>query len=290
MTTALQILFSGLTVGSIYALVAIGFALIYNSSSVINFAQGEFVMLGGMITVAAIAAGLPTPLAIMVAIMLTVAIGYLSYLAAVKPAVDASPVVIIIITIGVSIFLRGMTAVILGKDFHSFPPLFSASTVDVAGAQLQTQAIAVVAGGAMLVIFVWLFLKLTAVGRAVRATAANALAARLVGVNTSMIVGLTFALSAFIGAVGGVLVTPITLTSWDGGTLLSIKGFGAAMLGGLAHPAGPVIGGFIIGIVEAFGAGYVSSQYKDVLAFLVLLGMLFLRPEGLLAPKSVERV
>src|SRR5262249_40686863 len=102
--------------------------------------------------------------------------------------------------------------------------------------------------------------------------------------------GLTFALSGLIGAIGGVLVTPITLTSWDAGTLLSIKGFGAAMLGGLAHPAGPLIGGLLIGLAESFGAGYVSSTYKDVLAFVVLLAILFVRPQGLLAPKSVERV
>lgn len=290
MTMALQILFSGLTVGSIYALVAIGFSLIYNSSGVINFAQGEFVMLGGMLTVAALAAGLPMIAAVPVAVVATAAIALAVYVMAVQPSRGATPVAIIIITIGVSILIRGVTAVVLGKDFHVFPQLFTNSTVEIGGAQLQTQAVAVVTGGAIVVICLWLFLTMTALGTAVRATAANALAARLVGINTSVIIGLTFALSGLIGAIGGVLVTPITLTSWDAGTLLSIKGFGAAMLGGLAHPAGPVVGGLLIGLAEAFGAGYLSSQYKDVLAFIVLLSILLLKPEGLLAPKSVERV
>lgn len=290
MTTALQILFSGLTVGSIYALVAIGFALIYNSSGVINFAQGEFVMLGGMITVAAVGLGLSQAVAIPLAVLATVLIGCIVYLLAVEPARGATPVVIIIITIGVSIFIRGITSVYLGKDFHTLEPMFATTTVEVGGAHLQTQAVVVVAGGSLLVVLLYMFLMMTPMGRAIRATAANALAARLVGVNTSLIVGLTFALSGLIGAVGGVLVTPITLTSWDAGTLLSIKGFGAAMLGGLSHPAGPLIGGLLIGLAEAFGAGYVSSQYKDVLAFVVLLAILFIRPQGLLAPKSVERV
>lgn len=290
MTMALQILFSGLTVGAIYALVAIGFSLIYNSSGVINFAQGEFVMLGGMVTVAAIAMGLPIIVAAPVAIVATGLIALAVYLMAVQPSRGATPVAIIIITIGVSIFIRGITAVTLGKDFHAFPALFDSTTVDVSGAQLQTQAIVVVAGASTVVVLLWLFLTMTAVGAAVRATAANALAARLVGINTSVIVGLTFALSGLIGAIGGVLVTPITLTSWDAGTLLSIKGFGAAMLGGLAHPAGPVVGGLLIGLAEAFGAGYISSQYKDVIAFLFLLCILLLKPEGILASKSVERV
>ena len=127
-------------------------------------------------------------------------------------------------------------------------------------------------------------------GKALVATAANRLAARLVGINTAAIVGLAFAVSAAIGAIGGILMTPITLTSYDVGTLLALKGFAAAMLGGMGNPLGAVIGGLVVGLLEAFSAGYLSSAYKDAIAFLVILGVLFAMPQGLLGRAAIERV
>jgi branched-chain amino acid transport system permease protein len=127
-------------------------------------------------------------------------------------------------------------------------------------------------------------------GKAIIATAANRLAARLVGINTNRIVGLAFAISAAIGAVAGILVTPLTLTSYDVGTLLALKGFAAAMLGGIGSAIGAVIGGLILGMLEAFGAGYISSKYKDAVAFLVILAVLFAMPQGLLGRGRLERV
>lgn len=289
MATALQILFSGLTVGAIYALVAIGFTLVYSSSDVVNFAQGEFVMLGGMVTAALIGSGTPIGFAILASIALTALVGLALYAFAIAPARDAEPVVLIIITIGASILIRGVASVIMGKEFHTIPPL-SSQVVSVGGASIQAQSLAVIAGTVVIVILLWMFLGMTRMGRGIRATAANKLAARLAGINPSIVIGSTFVISALIGAIGGILVTPITLTSFDAGTLLAIKGFAAAMLGGLGHPAGPVVGGLIIGLLEAFGAGYISSQYKDVFAFLVLLGTLFVCPQGILGQRSVDRV
>jgi branched-chain amino acid transport system permease protein len=290
MTIALQILFSGLTVGAIYALVAIGFSLIYNSSEVINFAQGEFVMLGGMLAATAVGAGVALVPALGIAILMTALVGIALYVFAIIPARGASPVVVIIITLGASMFLRGLASVYMGKEFHTLPPVFDTQVLDLGGALIQTQGLAVIAGTATILAALWIFLQHTRFGRGIRATAANRLAARLVGINPTIIIGMTFAISAVIGAIGGILITPITLTSYDVGTLLAIKGFAAAMLGGLGHPAGPVIGGLVIGLLESFGAGYISSQYKDVFAFVVLLGVLFLRPEGILGRKAVERV
>ncbi|MGN6309235.1 MAG: branched-chain amino acid ABC transporter permease [Xanthobacteraceae bacterium] len=289
MATALQILFSGLTVGAIYALVAIGFTLVYSSSDVVNFAQGEFVMLGGMVTAALIGSGIPIGFAVLASIALTALVGLALYAFAIAPARDAEPVMLIIITIGASILIRGVASVIMGKEFHSIPPL-SPQVVSVGGASIQAQSLAVIVGTIVIVILLWMFLGMTRMGRGIRATAANKLAARLAGINPSIIIGSTFVISALIGAIGGILVTPITLTSFDAGTLLAIKGFAAAMLGGLGHPAGPVVGGLIIGLLEAFGAGYISSQYKDVFAFLVLLGTLFVCPQGILGQRSVDRV
>jgi branched-chain amino acid transport system permease protein len=148
----------------------------------------------------------------------------------------------------------------------------------------------VLLGSCVIVCGLWAFLTRTLVGKAMLATAANRLAARLVGINTSAVVGLSFAISAAIGAVGGILAAPITLTNYDVGTLLALKGFAAAMLGGMGHPVGAVTGGLLLGLLEAFGAGFVSSQYKDAIAFLVILAVLFAMPQGLFGKGAVERV
>jgi branched-chain amino acid transport system permease protein len=290
MAEFLQFLFSGLTVGAIYALIALGFTLIYNASDVINFAQGEFVMLGGMSTVFLALAGVPLPLAALVAIVVTIAAGFAMHRGAIEPARDASPVALIMITIGASIFIRGVAQVVFDKRFHSLPPLFGNEPINLGGATLLPQSLVVLAGGATIVILLWLFIDRTLLGKAIIATAANRLAARLVGINTRRIVGLAFAISAAIGAVAGILVTPLTFTSYDVGTLLALKGFAAAMLGGIGSALGAVIGGLILGMLEAFGAGYVSSKYKDAVAFLVILAVLFAMPQGLLGRGRVERV
>ena len=152
------------------------------------------------------------------------------------------------------------------------------------------QSLWVLGGAAVIVVGLWLFLERTLAGKAVLATAANRLAARLVGIDTSKVLALCFGVSGGIGAVAGVLVTPITLTSYDVGTLLALKGFAAAMLGGIGSPLGAVAGGLVVGLLEAFGAGYVSSSYKDAVAFLVILAVLFVLPRGLFGKAGVERV
>jgi branched-chain amino acid transport system permease protein len=286
----LQFLFSGLTVGAIYALVAVGFTLIYNASDVINFAQGEFVMLGGMVTFFAHAAGMPLPLAALLAIVFATAVGLLLHQLAIEPARGASAVTLIIITIGASIFLRGIAAVVFDKNFHSLPSFAGADPWIIGGAALLPQSVIVLIGAGAIVVALWAFMTMTLTGKALVATAANRLAARLVGINTSALVGLAFAVSAAIGAIGGILMTPITLTSYDVGTLLALKGFAAAMLGGMGNPLGAVIGGLIVGLLEALSAGYLSSSYKDAIAFLVILGVLFVLPHGLLGRASIERV
>lgn len=286
----LQFLVSGLTVGAVYALVALGFTLIHNASDVVNFAQGEFVMLGGMVTVFATAAGVPLPLAAVLAVLAAVAVGLLLYRLAIEPARGASAVTLIIITIGASIFLRGVAQVAFDKRFHQLPGFSGSDPIPLLGAAILPQSFWVLGGAVLIFIGLWLFLERTLAGKAVRATAANRLAARLVGVDTAKVLALSFGVSAGIGAVAGVLVTPITLTSYDIGTLLALKGFAAAMLGGMGSPFGAVVGGLVVGLLEALGAGYVSSAYKDAVAFLVILTVLFALPQGLFGRRGVERV
>lgn len=290
MAEFLQFAFSGLTVGAVYALVALGFTLIYNASDVVNFAQGEFVMLGGMATVFLAAAGVPVPLAALVAVAATTLVGLALYKLAIEPARGASAVTLIIITIGASIFLRGVASIVFDKRFHQLPHWFGDQPITVAGASVLPQSLVVLAGALVVVVLLWAFFERTLFGKAVLATAANHVAAKLSGINTRFVVGFSFAVSAAIGAVAGVLVTPITLTSFDVGTLLALKGFAAAMLGGMGHPLGAVVGGLVVGLLEAFGAGYISSQYKDAMAFIVILAVLFAMPNGLFGRTRVERV
>ncbi|MDQ4136037.1 MAG: branched-chain amino acid ABC transporter permease [Pseudomonadota bacterium] len=290
MAEFLQFLVSGLTVGAVYALVALGFTLIYNASDVVNFAQGEFVMLGGMVTVFAAAAGLPLPLAGALAVAVAVATGLILHRFAIEPARGASAVTLIIITIGASILLRGIAQVAFDKQFHKLPAFSGEAPLNLGGAAIQPQSLWVLAGAAVIVLGLSLFLERTLMGKAVLATAANRLAARLVGINTRTVMSLAFGTSAAIGAVAGILITPITLTSYDVGTLLALKGFAAAMLGGMGSPFGAVAGGLILGLLEAFGAGYLSSTYKDAFAFLVILLVLLVAPQGLFGHRTVERV
>ncbi len=290
MTEFLQFFFSGLTVGAVYALVALGFTLIYNASDVINFAQGEFVMLGGMSTVFLTSAGMPLPLAALAAVAITTIVGLALHRIAIEPARDASVVALIMITIGGSIFLRGVAQVVFDKRFHSLPPLFGTEPLHIGGAAVVPQSFVVLGGAVIIVVLLWLFVDRTLLGKAVIATAVNRLAARLVGIDTRRIIGLSFAVSAAIGSVAGILVTPIAPTSYDVGTLLALKGFAAAMLGGIRSALGAVIGGVVLGMLEAFSAGYLSSRYKDAVAFVVILVVLLAMPQGLLGQGKVERV
>jgi len=290
MAELLQFVFSGLTVGAIYALVALGFTLIYKSSDIINFAQGEFVMLGGMITVFSALAGMPLVVAAVVSVIATTVIGLALHRCAVAPARGATPVALIMITIGASIFLRGVAQIVFDKRFHSLPPLFSGDPIKIGGAAILPQSLVVLACGAVIVLVLWLFIERTMLGKAVVATAANRLAARLIGVDTRSIVDFSFAVSAAIGAIAGILITPIALTSYDAGTLLALKGFAAAMLGGIGSAPGAVVGGLLIGMIEALSAGYVSSNYKDAVAFLIILGVLIFIPQGLFGRARVDRV
>ena len=290
MSELLQFMFSGVTVGAVYALVALGFTIIYNASDVVNFAQGEFVMLGGMITWFAHAAGLPLPLAALIAIVVTAAVGVAMNKFAIEPARGAPVVSLIIITIGASIFLQGAAQLIFDKQIHSFPAFSGDAPLRIGGATILPQSLWVVGGALLTFIGLWVFFTRTLLGRAVLATSNNRLAAQLVGINTNFVMTLSFALSASIGALAGVLATPITLTAYSVGIGFALKGFAAAMLGGMGNPKGALAGGFLIGMIEAMTAGYLSSTYKDAAAFVVILLVLFFMPQGLFGRKSTDRV
>jgi branched-chain amino acid transport system permease protein len=285
-----QFLLSGLTVGSIYALVALGFAIIYNASHVINFAQGEFVMIGGMAAVWLLAAGLPLALAGLGAVALAALIGLALARFAVQPARGASVVTLIIITIGAAILLRGLASIVWDKRIHALPAFSGDAPIALFGATLAPQSLWVIGVTALIVCALWWFFNRTLGGKAILAVSHNRLAAQLVGISVRRVLLVSFALSAALGALAGILIAPITFTSWDVGVMLGLKGFAAAILGGMGSGPGAVVGGLVLGLLESLGAGYVSSAYKDAIAFIVMLAVLVLMPGGLLGARAAERV
>ena len=286
----LQFLVTGITVGSTYALVGLGFALIYNASDVVNFAQGEFVMLGAMTAIALLAAGLPLPLAAGVATLLTVLVGLLLERFAIEPALGAPVVTTIIITIGAAIFLRGVAMLLWGKDFHSLPAFSGTTPIQVGGATLLPQSLWVLGLTVLLVTLVRAFLNRTLLGKALLACSFNRAAAQLVGINVRVMLRLAYGLSAGLGALAGILIAPITFSSYEAGVMLGLKGFSAAIVGGIGNPMGAVVGGLLLGVLESLGAGLLSSGYKDAIAFLFVLMVLFFEPTGLFGHKTAERV
>ena len=291
MTSAwFQFVASGLTSGAIYALVALGFSIIYNASGAINFAQGEFVMIGGMSAATLWAAGLPLGAALPLAVAAAVLVALVVEKLAIEPARHAGTVTLIIITIGVSLFLRGLAQLVWGKGVHSLPAFSSEQPIAFMGATVLPQSLWVLAGAAVAVAALSAFYGRTLMGKAMLATSYNRLAAQLVGINTRGVLFASFGLAAALGAVAGVLIAPIAFTSYDTGIMLGLKGFAAAMLGGLGSFGGAVLGGLVLGLLEGLGAGFVSSAYKDAIAFVVILAVLFLMPGGLLGHRRSDRV
>jgi branched-chain amino acid transport system permease protein len=286
----LQFVLSGLTVGAIYALVALGFAIIYNASHVINFAQGEFVMIGGMAAVSFTGLGLPLVLAVPAAVGCATLVGFALEKLAVEPARGASVITLIIITIGAGILLRGLAAVFWGKDIHPLPPFSGDAPLAIGGATLLPQTLWVLGATLATVAALWWFFNRTLTGKAILAVSHNRLAAQLMGISVRRVLLFSFGLSAALGALAGVLIAPISFTSWDIGLMLGLKGFAAAILGGLGSGPGAIAGGLALGLIEALGAGYLSSAYKDVFAFVIILAALVFLPNGLFGRRAAERV
>jgi branched-chain amino acid transport system permease protein len=286
----LQFLYSGMTVGSAYALAALGFTIIYNTSGVINFAQGEFIMLGGMLAALLSAGGVPLPLAIVIAVLVTGLVGLVMEKAVIEPAQNAQVVTLIIITIGASLVVRGLVQIWLGKGTHTLPAFSGDTPILFLGASLLPQSLWVLGVTLAIVAALAWFFGRTMLGKAMLATSHNKTAAQLVGINTRRVLLFSFGLAALLGAVGGILVAPITYTSYDAGIMLGLKGFVAAVLGGLGGGVGAIAGGLILGIAEAMTAGYISSAYKDAVPFVLILLILFFLPRGLFGAKISERV
>jgi len=286
-----QYALSGLSNGAIYALIGFGFAIIYNATGIINFAQGEFVMLGGMLTIFCLGIfQLPLIPAVIAAVLVATAVGIIFERLAIRPLKNASPLSLVIITIGASIFIRGTAMLIWGKDTHALPAFSGNDPLFVMGATLLPQNLWIFGVTLVIIAGSKFFFHYTIYGKAMRACAFNSQAASLVGISVKTMVLLSFIISAAIGSLAGIIIAPLTMTSYDVGIMLGLKGFCAAIIGGMSSGLGTVIGGLLLGILESMGAGLISAGYKDAIAFIILLVILFLRPGGIFGSKETERV
>ncbi|MGP7977135.1 MAG: branched-chain amino acid ABC transporter permease [Desulfobaccales bacterium] len=281
-----QYFISGLTNGAIYALIALGFGIIFNSTTIINFAQGEFVMLGAMCAISIYHLVPSLPLAFAGGVIIVSLVGLVFERLALRPVGEASPLTLIIITVGAGVFLKGVAMLLWGKESYTLPPFSGEAPLHLGPATLLPQNLCVLGLTLVLVLALEAFFRRTLMGKAMRACAYNPRAARLVGIPASRMVQLSFALSALLGAGAGILIAPLTLGVYDMGTILGLKGFAAAIIGGLGSLLGGVLGGLLLGLAESFTSGLISSGYKDAVAFLLLLVVLFLRPRGLLGGRQ----
>ena len=287
----LQFLFAGLMVGAIYGLVAVGLNIIFNATGAVNFAQGEFSMLGGMIAAAVLAhTGLPLVAVIVVTVVGVTALGILMERLTIAPTRHRDVLNVIIVTIGASILLKGAAMVVLGKNAAGLPAFSGERPIRVLGAAFLPQALWILGVALAVMALLHLFFEKTLVGKAMQAVALDREAARLMGIDVGRMVMLSFALGAAVGAVAGIIITPVTLTIYDAGTMLGLKGFAAAVIGGLGNTFGGIAGGLVLGLLEAYAGGLIASEVKDVVAFLLLLVLLYVRPTGLFTRGESRRV
>lgn len=286
-----QYLFAGITYGSIYAIVAIGFNIIYNTTGIINFAQGEFVMLGGMISISLLPF-MPLGYAIAAAVAITMLIGAVIEMLFIRWLESPSVLRMIIITIGISILLRESALHIWGESIRSLPYFYGneVTTFSLGSVHVSPQVVWVIVACSVMMGGLSLFFKSTPVGREMRACSANRTAALLCGINTRNMVTLSFMLSAGIGALAGCVMSPITYTQYDSGTSLAIKGFTVAILGGLGNSMAAVAAGILLGIIEAFSVSVVPLAFQDAISITILLIILFVKPHGLFGSSETARL
>jgi branched-chain amino acid transport system permease protein len=272
---------SGLVVGCIYGLIAIGYTAVYNVTGIVNFAQGDASMLGALSAVGLLGLHVPLPLAILLAVLLVGVLGIVMERVAIRPA-GSNVMRGIIITIGVGVAFQGAALIIWGTDAQPLPAFSGEQPISIGGVSVQPQAFWIVGSAALLMLALYVFYTRTYLGKAYRACAMNAQASGLMGIPTNTMRGIGFLLSGLTGAIAGVIIAPIALMQYDSGIFLGIKGFVACIIGGFGNPIGAALGGLVLGLLESYSTGYLSSGFKNAIAFVMLLVFLFPRPGGLL--------
>lgn len=305
MDTFIQQIFNGLTLGSIYALVALGYTMVYGILGLINFAHGDVVMIGAMVamTVTRPLIGLlPGPLVVLIGLLVAaltcMVLGFGIERVAYRPLRRAPRLAPLITAIGVSIVLQQLAMIVWGRGYHPVPPLLPSAAHDLLGAQINDLQLLIMAVAALTMAGLMLLVNRSRLGRAMRATAENPEIAALMGVDINRVIAATFVIGSALAALAGVMVSShYGVAHYSMGFLLGLKAFTAAVLGGIGNLGGAMVGGLLLGVIEALGAGYIGdltggvfgSNYQDVFAFIVLIGVLVFRPSGLLGEKVAER-
>ncbi len=286
----LQLLFTGLTLGSIYALIGLALVTTFNITGILNLAQGEFVTIGALLAISLYATGLPLAAAFIIAVLLVAALGGVLERCAIQTARQASALTLIIITLGLSIFLRGLALLVWGTETYSLPAFSEGGPLFIGGAAITPQSFWIFGLTALTLAGLYAFFELTYWGKAVKAAVLNRTAARLMGINPNRLSLLAFLASGALGAAAGIFIAPVTMTTYDMGFMLGVKGFVAAVIGGLNNIGGAVLGGILLGILESFSAGLISSGLKDAFAIIILIGVLLVRPQGIIGSLKERKI
>lgn len=289
MTDLLQLLFAGLSQGAVYALIAIGFVAIFTVSGVINLAQGEFAALAGLVAISARASGLPLVVAAVLAVVTVAVVAGVMERLTIAPVKRMTTLVSLILTLGVSTALKALMLLVYGPNAEGLEAITPGSFT-VAGVSIRYQDLWILAVAAVVSLAVYWFYDRTLTGKALRACAEQPVAARLVGISLGRASLLSFVIAGSVGAVAGVLASPVYFTSWESGLILGLKGFVAATLGGLVSVRGAVLGGLVLGVLETLTAGYISTGLRDAVAFLLLIVVLVVRPNGIFGRHAEARV
>lgn len=286
----IQQIISGLAVGCVYGLIALGFVLIFKATEVINFAQGEMVMIGAFIAFTLITIfNVPFVLAFLLTPIICAGLGILLERVLIRPLVGEPIVSVIMVTIGLSITLRAFAGMIWSYDTFAFPHLFSEEAVKIKSIIITPIDIWIILVSLGLVILLFLFFKFTTVGISLQASAQNPLASLLMGISVKRVYAMTWAISAMVGAVAGIIVAPVTFLSTNMG-FLGLKAFPAAVIGGFNSIPGAIVGGVIIGISENLAGIYLPLWFKDIFAYVVMLAVLMIRPEGIFGTHEQKKV
>jgi branched-chain amino acid transport system permease protein len=283
----LQFIFSGLTSGAVYAFVALAFSVTFTSSGIVNFAQGQFVMVGGMVA-ASLNAGFDVPVlpAMLGGVAAAGVAGLVMGAGFILPKMHLGEFTLILITLGLGIIFEALAMIVWGTDPRMLPPLLDTDAMRIGGASLTTDSMIIILMIFVTLIGYSLFARYTRWGRAMRATSIDPAVAASLGVNVSLTIVLAFVLSAVFGGLAGALLTPLISTGAQTGLLMTLKGFTAAVLGGIGNPVGSVAGGFLLGLIEAMTTGFISSTYQNAIALTLLILLLMVRPEGLFTKRS----
>jgi branched-chain amino acid transport system permease protein len=287
---ALQTLINALRPGALYALTGLGFVIVYLATGSINFAQGEFVVLGGLLCATLYTAGLAPVAAIAATLLVSLVLGYVFDRVLIRPLGKGAMVRTVIITIGASVLLRQIFLHVFGPDELSMPTLVKQKMLIFGPLRVEIQSLILVLVFAAVIVTFLLVYRYTRFGKSMRANEESPEGAVLVGVRPNQVVNRSFMLASCIGALCGILMTPLTQMTFDTGSGLGVKGFTAAILGGLANPVGVVVGGFLLGLIETVTSTYFNPLFKDAVALVILIATLIMRPSGLLGRKDKTKL